>query len=462
MNALTALSPLDGRYASKCDALRPFLSEFGLIHARVTVEVRWLQALANHPEITEIPAFSGETNAALDAIVSDFSEDDANRIKEIERTTNHDVKAVEYFLKEKIANIDELKNAGEFIHFACTSEDINNLSHALMLKSGRDVLVASMQQIIDSIVALSEKHADQPMLSRTHGQTASPTTLGKEMANVAYRLARQIKQFKNVELLGKINGAVGNYNAHYSAYPDINWPAHSQAFVESLGLDFNPYTTQIEPHDYMAELFDALRRFNTILIDFNRDVWGYISLGFFKQKLKEGEVGSSTMPHKVNPIDFENSEGNLGLANAVLAHLGEKLPISRWQRDLTDSTVLRNMGVGFAQSLIAFEACSKGIGKLELNAARINEDLDNAQEVLAEPIQTVMRRYNVEKPYEKLKALTRGQAMTRDMMVDFVNGNELEAVPAADRARLAEMTPASYTGNAADQAKQVAELIAKI
>ena len=462
MNALTALSPLDGRYASKCDALRPFLSEFGLIHARVTVEVRWLQALANHPEITEVPAFSGETNAALDAIVSDFSEDDANRIKEIERTTNHDVKAVEYFLKEKIAGIEELKNAGEFIHFACTSEDINNLSHALMLKSGRDVLVASMQQIIDSIVALSEKHADQPMLSRTHGQTASPTTLGKEMANVAYRLARQIKQFKNVELLGKINGAVGNYNAHYSAYPDINWPAHSQAFVESLGLDFNPYTTQIEPHDYMAELFDALRRFNTILIDFNRDIWGYISLGFFKQKLKEGEVGSSTMPHKVNPIDFENSEGNLGIANAVLAHLGEKLPISRWQRDLTDSTVLRNMGVGFAQSLIAFEACSKGIGKLELNAARINEDLDNAQEVLAEPIQTVMRRYNVEKPYEKLKALTRGQAMTRDMMVDFVKGNELEAVPAADRARLAEMTPASYTGNAADQAKQVAELIAKI
>ncbi|MFP8817058.1 adenylosuccinate lyase [Acinetobacter johnsonii] len=462
MNALTALSPLDGRYASKCDALRPFLSEFGLIHARVTVEVRWLQALANRPEITEVPAFSAETNAALDAIVADFSESDANRIKDIERTTNHDVKAVEYFLKEKIESIEELKNAGEFIHFACTSEDINNLSHALMLKSGRDVLVASMQQIIDSIVALSEKHADQPMLSRTHGQTASPTTLGKEMANVAYRLARQIKQFKQVELLGKINGAVGNYNAHLSAYPDINWPAHSQAFVESLGLSFNPYTTQIEPHDYMAELFDALRRFNTILIDFNRDVWGYISLGFFKQKLKDGEVGSSTMPHKVNPIDFENSEGNLGLANAVLAHLGEKLPISRWQRDLTDSTVLRNMGVGFAQSLIAFEACSKGIGKLELNAARIDEDLNNAQEVLAEPIQTVMRRYNVEKPYEKLKALTRGQAMTRDMMVDFVNGNELEAVPAADRARLAEMTPATYTGNAAEQAKQVADLISKI
>ena len=462
MNALTALSPLDGRYASKCDALRPFLSEFGLIHARVTVEVRWLQALANRPEITEVPAFSATTNAALDAIVENFSEDNANRIKEIERTTNHDVKAVEYFLKEQIADIEELKNAGEFIHFACTSEDINNLSHALMLKSGREVLVESMQQIIDSIAALAEKHAEQPMLSRTHGQTASPTTLGKEMANVAYRLARQIKQFKNVELLGKINGAVGNYNAHLSAYPDINWPAHSQAFVESLGLQFNPYTTQIEPHDYMAELFDALRRFNTILIDFNRDVWGYISLGFFKQRLKDGEVGSSTMPHKVNPIDFENSEGNLGIANAVLAHLGEKLPVSRWQRDLTDSTVLRNMGVGFAQSLIAFEACAKGIGKLELNAARINEDLDNAQEVLAEPIQTVMRRYAVEKPYEKLKALTRGQAMTRDMMVDFVNGNELSAVPAEDRARLATMTPATYTGNAAEQAKQIQELIAKI
>ncbi|HHP4835447.1 TPA: adenylosuccinate lyase [Acinetobacter baumannii] len=462
MNALTALSPLDGRYASKCDALRPFLSEFGLIHARVTVEVRWLQALSNRPEIVEVAPFSAETNAALDAIVSNFSEEDANRIKEIERTTNHDVKAVEYFLKEKIAGIAELQNAGEFIHFACTSEDINNLSHALMLKNGREVLVSSMKQILNAISALATTHAEQTMLSRTHGQTASPTTLGKEMANVAYRLARQIKQFENVELLGKINGAVGNYNAHLSAYPNVDWPAHSQAFVESLGLTFNPYTTQIEPHDYMAELFDALRRFNTILIDFNRDVWGYISLGYFKQKLKEGEVGSSTMPHKVNPIDFENSEGNLGIANAVLAHLGEKLPISRWQRDLTDSTVLRNMGVGFAQSLIAFDACLKGIGKLELNANRLNEDLDQAQEVLAEPIQTVMRRYNVEKPYEKLKALTRGQAMTRDMMVDFVNGNELAQVPSEERARLAELTPATYTGNAAEQAKQINELISKI
>ncbi|MCJ8146637.1 adenylosuccinate lyase [Acinetobacter sp. A3.8] len=455
LSSLTALSPLDGRYASKCDALRPFLSEFGLIHARVTVEVRWLQALANHAEITEIQPFGADTNTALDAIVANFSEDDANRIKEIERTTNHDVKAVEYFLKEKIAHIDELKDAGEFIHFACTSEDINNLSHALMLKSGRDVLITSMKNILDSIAKLAETHAAQPMLSRTHGQTASPTTLGKEMANVAYRLSRQIKQFEQVELLGKINGAVGNYNAHLSAYPELDWAKHSQAFVESLGLTFNPYTTQIEPHDYMAELFDALRRFNTILIDFNRDVWGYISLGYFKQKLKDGEVGSSTMPHKVNPIDFENSEGNLGIANAVLAHLGEKLPISRWQRDLTDSTVLRNMGVGFAQSLIAFDACLKGIGKLELNADRLLDDLNQAQEVLAEPIQTVMRRYNIEKPYEKLKALTRGQAMTRDMMVNFVNGDELTQVPASDRARLAEMTPASYTGNAEQQAKDL-------
>lgn len=462
MNTLTALSPLDGRYASKCDALRPFLSEFGLIAARVAVEVRWLQSLANHPAITEIAPFSAATNQALDQIVIDFSEVDAERIKTIERTTNHDVKAVEYFLKEKTSHIDELKTAGEFIHFACTSEDINNLSHGLMLKNGRQVLLNSMTELRDAIGRLAVEHADQPMLSRTHGQTASPTTLGKEMANVAYRLARQIKQTEQVELLGKINGAVGNYNAHLSAYPDIDWAAHAEQFVQSLGLDFNPYTTQIEPHDYIAELFDAIRRFNTILIDFNRDVWGYISLGYFKQKLKDGEVGSSTMPHKVNPIDFENSEGNLGIANAVLAHLGEKLPVSRWQRDLTDSTVLRNMGVGLAQSLIAYDACLKGIGKLELNAERINADLDSAQEVLAEPIQTVMRRYNVEQPYEKLKKLTRGQAMTRQMMLDFIAGNELVAVPAADRQRLAEMTPASYTGNAAAQAKDLATQLAKL
>lgn len=458
-SALTALSPLDGRYASKCDALRPYLSEFGLIHARVTVEIRWLQALAKHPDIGEITPFSEEINDKLDAIISNFSEEDALRIKEIERTTNHDVKAVEYFLKEKICDIDELKNAGEFIHFACTSEDINNLSHALMLKSGRDVLITSMQTIIDEIAKLADNHASTPMLSRTHGQTASPTTLGKEMANVAYRLHRQLKQFKNVELLGKINGAVGNYNAHLSAYPTLDWIKHSQNFVESLDLTFNPYTTQIEPHDYMAELFDALRRFNTILIDFNRDVWGYISLGYFKQKLKDGEVGSSTMPHKVNPIDFENSEGNLGLANAVLSHLGEKLPISRWQRDLTDSTVLRNMGVGFAQSLIAFEACLKGIGKLQINEQRLSDDLDHAQEVLAEPIQTVMRRYNIEKPYEKLKALTRGQMMTREMMTDFVNSDELSAVPANARERLTELTPATYIGNANKQAKALKDYL---
>lgn len=459
MNTLTALSPIDGRYASKVDSLRPYLSEFGLIHARVTVEVRWLQTLANHADIHEIQPFSAATNERLDAIVANFSEADAMRIKDIERTTNHDVKAVEYFLKEKIADIDALKDAGEFIHFACTSEDINNLSHALMLKSGRDVLAQSMQKIIDEIAALAETHADQPMLSRTHGQTASPTTLGKEMANVAYRLHRQLKQFNNVELLGKINGAVGNYNAHLSAYPQIDWAKNAEHFVTSLGLTFNPYTTQIEPHDYIAELFDALRRYNTILIDFNRDVWTYISLGYFKQKLKDGEVGSSTMPHKVNPIDFENSEGNLGIANAMLAHLGEKLPISRMQRDLTDSTVLRNMGVGFAQSLIAFDACLKGIGKLELNANRLNEDLELAQEVLAEPIQTVMRRYNVEKPYEKLKALTRGQAMTREMMVNFVNGDELTAVPEGERQRLADLTPATYTGNAAQQAKNLKNLL---
>lgn len=455
MNALTALSPIDGRYAKKCDDLRPYLSEYGLIAARVTVEVRWLQSLAAHQGIQEVPVFSAATTQLLNDIVSNFNETDAERIKTIETTTNHDVKAVEYFLKEKIAGVAELENVGEFIHFACTSEDINNLSHALMLKSGREVLLKSMRQICDAIAALATQQADQPMLSRTHGQTASPTTLGKEMANVAYRLARQIKQFEQVELLGKINGAVGNYNAHLSAYPELDWAAHAEQFVGSLGLSFNPYTTQIEPHDYMAELFDALKRFNTILIDFNRDVWGYISLGYFKQRLKEGEVGSSTMPHKVNPIDFENSEGNLGIANALLTHLSEKLPISRWQRDLTDSTVLRNMGVGFAQSLIAFEACLKGIGKLEVNADRLLADLNAAQEVLAEPIQTVMRRYNVEQPYEKLKKLTRGQAMTREVMVNFVNSDELAAVPATDRQRLAELTPANYTGNAAEQAKNL-------
>jgi adenylosuccinate lyase len=414
LTTLTAISPVDGRYAGKVDALRPIFSEFGLIRARVEVEVRWLQRLAAHAGIPEVPAFSVEPNAFLDQLVAGFSEADAEWIKTTERTTNHDVKAVEYFLKDRVAGVPELAKVNEFIHFACTSEDINNTSHGLMLSAGRTVLVAEMRKVLEAIKALARAQADMPMLSRTHGQTASPTTLGKEMANVAYRLERQIAQLEKVDILAKINGAVGNYNAHLSAYPDVDWEANAKAFVESLGLTFNPYTTQIEPHDYIAEFFDAVKRFNTILIDFDRDVWGYISLGYFKQRLKEGEVGSSTMPHKVNPIDFENSEGNLGIANAILGHLAEKLPISRWQRDLTDSTVLRNLGVGLAHSLIAYEASLKGIGKLELNAARLADDLDNAWEVLAEPIQTVMRRYGIEKPYEKLKALTRGKTIDKE------------------------------------------------
>lgn len=463
LSALTALSPIDGRYASKADSLREHLSEFGLIKARVTVEIRWLQALADNDAITELAKFDAETNDFLNAIVDNFSEADAQAIKDIEKTTNHDVKAVEYFIKDKFRGNAKLEDSLEFIHFACTSEDINNLSYALMLKDSREIVVEKLQAVTDSIVGLAKEHATQPMLSRTHGQTASPTTLGKEMANVAYRLARQIKQINQVELLGKINGAVGNYNAHLSAYPEVDWAAHAQSFItERLGLTFNPYTTQIEPHDYIAELFDAVRRFNTVLIDYNRDIWQYISLGYFKQKLKEGEVGSSTMPHKVNPIDFENSEGNLGVANAMLAHLGEKLPISRMQRDLSDSTVLRNIGVGLAQSMIAYDACLKGIGKLEVNPEKLNSDLDNAQEVLAEPIQTVMRRYRVENPYEKLKALTRGQAMTREKMLEFVNGNELDAVPEADKKRLLELTPATYMGNADEQALAIEEWIAKL
>ncbi|MBE0445322.1 adenylosuccinate lyase [Psychrobacter sp. FME5] len=463
MNLLTALSPIDGRYASKADSLRPYLSEFGLIKARVTVEIRWLQSLADNNAIGELAAFDEDTNSFLNSIVDSFSEDDAQAIKDIEATTNHDVKAVEYFIKDRFRGNQQLENSLEFIHFACTSEDINNLSYALMLKDSREIVVAKMQQVTDSIVDLAIAHANQPMLSRTHGQTASPTTLGKEMANVAYRLARQIKQIGQVELLGKINGAVGNYNAHFSAYPDVDWQTHAEQFInQRLALTFNPYTTQIEPHDYIAELFDAVKRFNTILIDFNRDIWQYISLGYFKQRLKDGEVGSSTMPHKVNPIDFENSEGNLGVANAMLAHLGEKLPISRMQRDLSDSTVLRNIGVGLAQSMIAYDACLKGVGKLELNAQRLNDDLDNAQEVLAEPIQTVMRRYRVENPYEKLKALTRGNAMTREAMLTFVESDELSAVSDADKARLREMTPATYTGNAAEQARTIKDWIAKI
>ncbi|WP_296194964.1 MULTISPECIES: adenylosuccinate lyase [unclassified Psychrobacter] len=463
MTLLTALSPIDGRYASKADSLRPYLSEFGLIKARVTVEIRWLQSLADNSAIGELAAFDADTNAFLNSIVDNFNENDAQAIKDIEATTNHDVKAVEYFIKDKFRGNQQLEDSLEFIHFACTSEDINNLSYALMLKDSREIVVAKMQQVTDSIVDLALTHADQPMLSRTHGQTASPTTLGKEMANVAYRLARQIKQIGQVELLGKINGAVGNYNAHFSAYPDVDWQAHAEQFIDQrLALTFNPYTTQIEPHDYIAELFDAVKRFNTILIDFNRDIWQYISLGYFKQRLKDGEVGSSTMPHKVNPIDFENSEGNLGVANAMLAHLGEKLPISRMQRDLSDSTVLRNIGVGLAQSMIAYDACLKGVGKLELNAQRLNDDLDQAQEVLAEPIQTVMRRYRVENPYEKLKALTRGNAMTREAMLTFVESDELNAVSDTDKERLRELTPATYTGNAAEQARTIKDWIAKI
>jgi len=452
LSALTAVSPVDGRYGSKTADLRAVFSEFGLIRSRVQVEIRWLQQLAAHPQIQEVPALSAEANALLDSLVDNFSVEHAERIKEIERTTNHDVKAVEYFIKEQIADNAELMAVNEFVHFACTSEDINNLSHALMLRHGVEVARNQMQQVTDAIAALGRAHADQPMLCRTHGQTASPSTMGKEMANVAYRLQRQLKQIDAIEYLGKINGAVGNYNAHLSAYADIDWEANAKSFVESLGLTWNPYTTQIEPHDYIAELFDAVCRFNTILIDFDRDVWGYISLGYFKQKTVAGEVGSSTMPHKVNPIDFENSEGNLGIANAIMQHLASKLPISRWQRDLTDSTVLRNLGVGFGHSLIAYQASLKGISKLEINAARLSEDLDNAWEVLAEPIQTVMRRYGIEKPYEKLKDLTRGKTMNQETIQNFIDTLEM---PDAAKAELKALTPSLYIGNAADQAKRI-------
>ena len=453
LTALTAISPVDGRYGNKVSVFREIFSEYGLIRNRVTVEIRWLQKLAAHPGVAEVPAFSADANGFLDRLVSEFSLEDAERIKDIERTTNHDVKAVEYFIKEKIASVPELHAVTEFVHFACTSEDINNLSHALMLREGLDHgLLPAMDRVVDKLAQLSHDHAEQPMLSRTHGQTASPTTVGKELANVVHRLRRQVKQIRETELLGKINGAVGNYNAHLSAYPEIDWAQNARAFIESLGLDWNPYTTQIEPHDYIAELYDSVARFNTILIDLDRDVWGYISLGYFKQKTVEGEVGSSTMPHKVNPIDFENSEGNLGIANALFSHLSAKLPISRWQRDLTDSTVLRNLGVGFAHSLIAYEATLKGLGKLEINPARLFEDLDHAWEVLAEPIQTVMRRYNIEKPYEKLKALTRGKAMTPEVIKNFVESLD---IPDQAKAELMALTPGRYIGNAVDQAQNI-------
>ena len=452
LSALTSVSPIDGRYGSKTADYRDIFSEYGLIRCRVAVEVRWLQHLAQHPGIAEVAPFSAATNAQLDAIVDNFSTDQAQRIKDIESTTNHDVKAVEYFIKEQFADNAELDKVKEFVHFACTSEDINNLSHALMLKAGRETLVAQMQQIIDTMAAQSKDFAADAMLARTHGQTASPTTVGKEFANVVARLRRQVAQIEKVELLGKINGAVGNYNAHLSAYPQVDWAANAETFVESLGLAWNPYTTQIEPHDYIAELFDAIARFNTILIDFDRDVWGYISLGYFKQKTIAGEVGSSTMPHKVNPIDFENSEGNLGLANAVFAHLAAKLPVSRWQRDLTDSTVLRNMGVGFGYSAIAFASTLKGMGKLEINRERLAQDLDNSWEVLAEPIQTIMRRFDIEEPYEKLKALTRGQAITKAVILDFV---ETLDIPEEAKQTMRELTPASYIGNAVAQANAI-------
>ena len=453
LTTLNALSPLDGRYQSKLDALRPYFSEYALIKHRAWVEIEWLKALSAAKELAEIAPFSAETIKELDAAVAEFSEEDAAQVKAIESRTNHDVKALEYWLKEKFIGNHEVKAASEFIHFACTSEDINNLSHALMLKAARDaVMLPFLNDVIARLSELATEFADQPMLSRTHGQTASPTTMGKELANVAYRLKRQHQQISNNEILGKINGAVGNFNAHLSAYPDFDWETFAKRFVESLGLSYNPMTIQIEPHDYMAELYDALARANTILIDLNRDIWGYISVGYFKQKVKAGEIGSSTMPHKVNPIDFENSEGNLGLANAVLRHLAEKLPISRWQRDLTDSTVLRNMGVGFGYTLLGYDSCLRGLNKLEINRAKLNEDLDNSWEVLAEPIQTVMRRYGLENPYEQLKELTRGKGgINKASIQEFI---QTLKIPAEAKQLLLELTPASYTGKAAELAKK--------
>ncbi|MBA0185897.1 adenylosuccinate lyase [Pectobacterium versatile] len=446
LSSLTAVSPIDGRYGDKVSTLRTIFSEFGLLKFRVQVEVRWLQKLAACAEIQEVPAFYADANAFLDKIVAEFSEEDAARIKTIERTTNHDVKAVEYFLKEKVAAVPALHAVNEFIHFACTSEDINNLSHALMLDTARrDVILPQWRQIIDALKTLAQEYRDIPLLSRTHGQPATPSTIGKEFANVAYRMDRQYRQLQQVEILGKINGAVGNYNAHLAAYPEVDWHQFSESFVTSLGINWNPYTTQIEPHDYIAELFDCIARFNTILIDFDRDIWGYIALNHFKQKTIAGEIGSSTMPHKVNPIDFENSEGNLGLANAVLGHLASKLPVSRWQRDLTDSTVLRNLGVGVGYALIAYQATMKGISKLEVNRDRLADELDHNWEVLAEPIQTVMRRYGIEKPYEKLKELTRGKRVDAAGIQEFIDGLEL---PEAEKTRLKAMTPANYIGRA--------------
>ncbi|SEO52104.1 adenylosuccinate lyase [Aquisalimonas asiatica] len=453
LTRLTALSPVDGRYGTKAEALQPIFSEYGLIRHRLIVEVRWLQALAAEPAIAEVPALSSAASARLDALVDGFDPEQAARVKALEATTNHDVKAVEYYIKEAIAGDAELAAISEFVHFACTSEDINNLAYALMLESARtQVLLPALDRVEAAVSELAHANADVAMLARTHGQPASPTTLGKEMANVAYRLQRQRAQIAGVPVLGKINGAVGNYNAHLVTYPEVDWEAFARRYVENLGLSWNPYTTQIEPHDYIAEMFDACARLNTVLIDFSRDIWGYIAWGYFKQNLVAGEVGSSTMPHKVNPIDFENAEGNLGMANAVFSHLGAKLPISRWQRDLTDSTVLRNLGTGIAYSLIAYQALLKGTGKLAVNHDRIAEDLEANWEVLAEAIQTVMRRYGIEQPYEKLKALTRGHRVDAAGMQAFVDGLDL---PEHARETLKALTPARYVGNAADQARRI-------
>lgn len=452
LNAITALTSLDGRYGSKTDTLRPIFSEYGLIRYRCLVEVKWLIALAEENAIEEVPSFSQEAVDALNEIIEQFSVNSAEQVKNIEATTNHDVKAVEYFLKQQCAELPELAAVSEFLHFACTSEDINNLSYALMLKDGRDqVVVPLFRQIVEAIRQLANEYSDIAMLARTHGQPASPTTVGKEMRNVVARLERQLETIEKVEILGKINGATGNYNAHLAAYPDVNWPAFSQQFVEGLGLTWNPLTTQIEPHDYMAELFHAIMRFNTIMLDFNRDIWSYISINYFKQKTVAGEVGSSTMPHKVNPIDFENSEGNLGLANALLDHLAAKLPVSRWQRDLTDSTVQRNIGTAFGFTVLAMQACLKGIGKLDINKAALASDLDNNWAILGEAIQTVMRRYDIPEPYEKLKALTRGQDnIDQQVLQQFVDTLEL---PDAAKQRLRDMTPADYIGLAAELSK---------
>ncbi|MBL7004101.1 MAG: adenylosuccinate lyase [Gammaproteobacteria bacterium] len=453
LSSLSAVSPIDGRYGRKTIPLRAIFSEYGLIFHRVFVEVRWLQALANEAQITEVPSLSAAANSKLNDIIDNFSEADALQVKTIEQTTNHDVKAVEYFLKDKIKGNAELMAINEFIHFACTSEDINNLSHALMLLKGRDeVIKPLLAEISQMLKDLALDNAEQPMLCKTHGQPASPSTLGKEMANVAYRLQRQIKQLDETEILGKINGAVGNYNAHLSAYPDIKWDEFAEKFITSLGVTFNPYTIQIEPHDYIAELFDNCVRINTILIDFSRDIWSYISMGYFKQKTIAGEVGSSTMPHKVNPIDFENAEGNFGIANALLTHLSQKLPISRLQRDLTDSTVLRNLGVGIGHMVIAFDSLKRGISKLETNSVSMDKDLDMNWEVLAEPIQTVMRRYGIEKPYEKLKELTRGQRVNQQIMQEFVTSLD---IPDEAKQTLMQMTPNNYFGNAIEQTKNI-------